>query len=60
MYENTIFYILNIFFFFVFSGCLSEPRAGTERGSRKGGGGFSGGWWFLSETRLGVVGQQFL
>ena len=20
----------------------------------------SGGWWFLSETRLGVVGQQFL
>ena len=29
---------------------------------RRGGGGrgLSGGWWFNSETRLGVVGQQFL
>ena len=30
------------------------------RGGGGGGGGFSGGWCFLSETRLGVVGQQFL
>ena len=31
------------YLFFVFSGCLSEPRAGTERGSRRGGGGGGGG-----------------
>ena len=33
-----------------------------QRGVEEGGGGrgLSGGWWFLSETRLGVVGQQFL
>ena len=48
------------YLFFVFYGFLSEPRAGTERGSRGGGGGFSGGWLFLSETSLRVVGQQFL
>ena len=32
-----------------------------QRGVEEGGGrGLGGGWWFLSETRLGVVGQQFL
>ena len=35
-------------------------RWGRGEGGGGGGGGFSGGWWFLSETRLGVVGQQFL
>ena len=27
--------IFRLYIFFVFSGCLSEPRAGTERGSRE-------------------------
>ena len=31
-----------------------------QKGGRGGRGGLSGGWWFLSESRLGVVGQQFL
>ena len=34
-------------------------QRGVEEGLG-GGRGLSGGWWFNSETRLGVVGQQFL
>ena len=59
MKERTGYNLIFLYFFrllWLFKWTKSRDREGSGRGGR----GLSGGWWFLSETRLVVVGQQFL
>ena len=60
MKERTGYNLIFCLYFFRLLWLFKWTKSRDGEGSGSGGRGLSGGRWFLSETRLGVVGQQFL